>query len=76
MEKYKECNIPLYMCFIDYSKAFDCANHQLLWQDSKKMGFPAAVHVIELLEHLYKNQEVAVKTSCGTSECGSQLSEE
>ena len=31
-----------------------------------KKGFP--VHVIELLEHLYKNQEAAVKTSCGTSE--------
>ena len=30
------------------------------------MGFP--VHVIELLDHLYKNQEAAVKTSCGTSE--------
>ena len=66
MEKYKECNIPLYMCFIDYAKAFDCVNHQLLWQDMQKMGFP--VHVIELLEHLYKNQEAAVKTSCGTPE--------
>ena len=66
MEKYKEYNSPLYMCFIDYAKAFDCVNHQLLWQDMHKMGFP--VHVIELLEHLYKNQEAAVKTSCGTSE--------
>ena len=66
MEKYKEYNIPLYMCFIDYAKAFDCVNHQLLWQDMHKMGFP--VHIIELLEHLYKNQEAAVKTSCGTSE--------
>ena len=66
MEKYKQYNIPLYMCFIDYAKAFDCVNHQLLWQDMQKMGFP--VHVIELLEHMYKNQEAAVKTSCGTSE--------
>ena len=32
----------------------------------QKMGFP--VHVIELLEYLYKNQEAAAKTSCGTSE--------
>ena len=30
MEKYKEYNIPLYMCFIGYAKAFDCVNHQLL----------------------------------------------
>ena len=54
------------MCFIDYAKAFDCVNHRLLWQDMQQMGFP--VHVIEQLEHLYKNQEAAVKTSCGTSE--------
>ena len=54
------------MCFIDYAKAFDYVNHQLLWQDMQNMGFP--VHVIELLEHLYKNQEAAVKTSCGASE--------
>ena len=65
-EKYKEYNIPLYMCFIDYAKAFDCVNHQLLWQDMQKIGFP--VHVIEMLEHLYKNQEAEVKNSCGTSE--------
>ena len=44
MEKYKEYNITLCMCFIDYAKAFDCVNHQLLWQDMQKMGFP--IHVI------------------------------
>ena len=66
MEKYTEYNLPLHMCFNDYAKAFDCVNHQLLWQDMQNMGFP--VHVIELLEHLYKNQEAAVKTSYGTSE--------
>ena len=32
MDKYKEYN----MCFIDYAKAFDCVNHQLLWQDMQK----------------------------------------
>lgn len=65
MEKSKAYNIPLYMCFIDYAKAFDCVNHQLLWQDMHKMGFPQ--HIVELLEHLYKDQEAAVKTSCGIS---------
>ena len=39
-------------------------NNLALWM--QKMGFP--VHVIELLEHMYKNQEAAVNTSCGTSE--------
>ena len=66
MEKCREYNIPLYMCFIDYAKAFDCVCHQLLWKDMHQMGFP--VHIIKLLEHLYSNQEAAVKTNCGTSE--------
>ena len=65
MEKCKEYNIPLYMCFIDYSKAFDCVNHQILWQDMHNMGFPQ--HIITLLEHLYTNQEAAVKTNSGLS---------
>ena len=30
------------------------------------MGFPQ--NIMELLEHLYKKQEVAAKTNCGTSE--------
>ena len=45
MEKHKEYNIPLCMCFIDYAKAFDCVNHQLLWEDMQNKGFP--VHVME-----------------------------
>ena len=36
MKKYKEYNIPLYMCFIDYAKALYCVNQQLLWQDMQK----------------------------------------
>ena len=63
MEKYTKSITSVYTCA---SLTFDCVNQQLLWQYMQKMGFP--VHVIELLEHLYKNQEAAVKTSCGTSE--------
>ncbi len=28
IEKCRGHRIPLYMCFIDYSKAFDCVSHQ------------------------------------------------
>ena len=62
MEKYKEYNIPLYMCFIDYANAFDCVNHQLLWQDM----LPSTCN--RTARTSYKNQEAAVKTSSGTSE--------
>ena len=30
-EKAIEFNLPVYMCFIDYSKAFDTVQHQKLW---------------------------------------------
>ena len=28
------------ICFIDYTKAFDCVNHNKLWQILKEMGIP------------------------------------
>ena len=27
IEKCRDQNIPLYMCFIDYAKAFDCVSY-------------------------------------------------
>ena len=66
MDKYKECNIPLSLWFIDYSKAFDYVNHNLLWMDMQGMGFPQ--RVIELLAHLYRDQMAMFRTPCGESE--------
>ena len=66
MEKAKEMNRPLYLCFIDYAKAFDCVNHSLLWKDMQRMGFP--MHIIELLAQLYEKQEATVKTANNFSE--------
>lgn len=40
IEKAIEFNIPVYMCFIDYSKAFDTVQHQKLWDTLVSMGFP------------------------------------
>ena len=44
MEKYKEYNIPLYMCFIDYAKDLIASTISYCGKTCKKMGFP--VHVI------------------------------
>ena len=30
----------VYFCFIDYSKAFDCVDHNKLWKILKEMGIP------------------------------------
>ena len=30
----------IYFCFIDYAKAFDCADHNKLWKILNEMGIP------------------------------------
>ena len=32
IEKAREFQINIYFCFIDYAKAFDCVDHNKLWQ--------------------------------------------
>ena len=58
IEKCREHKHSLYLCFIDYSKAFDCVSHPQLWTTTKKMGFPC--HLVELIASLYQNQQSAV----------------
>ena len=45
----------LYFCFFDYSKAFDCVDHNKLWKILKEMGIPN--HLNFLLSNLYAGQE-------------------
>ena len=52
-------------CFIDYAKAFDCADHNKLWKILKEMGIPD--HLICLLRNLYAVQEATVRTGHGTT---------
>ena len=39
-EKVKEFQKNIYFCFIDYTKAFDCVDHNKLWKILKEMGIP------------------------------------
>ena len=50
-------------CFIDYAKAFDCVNHNKLWNILKEMRIPD--HVTCLLRNLYAGQESTVRTRHG-----------
>ena len=38
MEKARELQKNIYVCFIDYAKAFDCVDHNKLWKILKEMG--------------------------------------
>ena len=40
IEKAREFQKNIYFCFIDYSKASDCVDHNKLWKILKEMGIP------------------------------------
>ena len=50
--------------FIDYTKAFDCVDHNKLWKILQEMGIPS--HLTCLLRNLFAGQEATVKTGHGT----------
>ena len=52
------------ICFIDYTKAFDCVDHNKLWKIHKEMGIPD--HLTCLLRNLYASEEATVRTGHGT----------
>ena len=52
------------ICFIDYTKAFDCVDDNKLWIILKEMGIPD--HLTGLLKNLYAGQEATVRTGHGT----------
>ena len=58
IEKYKEYNKALHICFIDYSTAFDTISHNKLWQIMCNMGFPQ--HLLKLLQVWYQGQRATV----------------
>ena len=53
-------------CFIDYAKAFDCVDHNKLWEILKEMRIPD--HLICLLRNLNAGQEATVRTGHGTTD--------
>ena len=66
MEKAKEFQKNIYFCFIVYAKAFDCVDHNKLWNILKEMGMPD--HLTCLLRNLSAGQEATVRTGHGTTD--------
>ena len=66
MEKAREFQKNIYFCFIDYAKAFDCVDHNKLWEILKEMGIPD--HLTCLLRNLYAGQEAAARTGHETTD--------
>ena len=54
------------ICFIDYTKAFDCVDDNKLWIILKEMGIPD--HFTHLPRNLYVGQEATVRTRHKTTD--------
>ena len=59
IKKAREFQKNIYICFIDYAKAFDCVDHNKL-QKIQDMGIPD--HLTCLLRNLYAGQETTART--------------
>ena len=55
IEKAREFQKNIYFCFIDYTKAFDCGDHNKLWKIIKEMW--VSDHMICLPRNLYAGQK-------------------
>ena len=65
IEKAREFQKNLCFCFIDYTKASDCVDHNKRWKFLKEMGIRD--HLTCLLRNLYAGQEATVRTGHGTA---------
>ena len=66
IEKAREFQKNIYLCFIDYAKAFDCVDHDKPWKALREMGIPD--HLTCFLRSLYEGQEGTVRTLYGTTD--------
>jgi sorting nexin-29 len=53
IEKRREYNLPTYLLFIDYEKAFDRVDRNKLWTILNNKGCPQ--HLINIIKVLYNN---------------------
>ena len=58
IQKAGEFQRNIYVCFIDYAKAFNCVDHNKL-ENLKEMGIPD--HLTCLLRNLYTGQEAKLE---------------
>ena len=55
----REFQKNIYFCFMEYTKGFDCVDHNKLWKILKEMGISG--HLTCLLRNLYTGQETTVR---------------
>ena len=64
LAKAKAFQKNIYLCFTDYTKAYDYVDHNKLWKILQEMAVPD--HLTCLLKILFAGQEATVRTGHGT----------
>ena len=54
------------LCFIDYSKAFDCVKWESMWRVLREMGVPE--HLVLMIKSLYEQSSATISINNVTSE--------
>ena len=66
IEKARELQKNICLCFINYTKTFDCVDHDKMWKALRDMGIPD--HLTCLLRNVYAGQESTVRMLYGTTD--------
>ena len=66
IENATEFQKNIHFCFTDYTKPFDCVDHNNLWKILREMGIPDRLTCP--LRNLYAGQEATVRTGHGTTD--------
>ena len=66
MEKAREFQKNIYLCFIDYAKVFDCVDDNKLWKIFQEMGM--SDHLTCLTINLHVGEGATVRTRYGKME--------
>ena len=72
-KKQENSRKNIYFCFIDYSKAFDCVDHDEVWKILQEMEIPD--HLTCLLKNLNVGQEATLEPDM-EQQTGSKLGKE
>ena len=66
IEKHRKFNIPTYIAFIDFKKAFDSVDRDKLWSIMLSKGIPT--HPITIIQKIYMENIIRVNAGNGISE--------
>lgn len=63
IQKRREFNLPTYILFIDYEKAFDSVIRNKLWNIMENKGYPK--HIIKVIQSLYRKTYISIENGQG-----------